>query len=73
MVNILYFDPFSTIVEDIAEIYDQLQKVLPEDTVIALPYGMSLMMNIPMEELINIRDLIDALIKMKENKDNNDL
>lgn len=73
MVNILYFDPFRTVVEDIPEICDYLQKTLPEDTIIALPYGMSLMMDVPVEELINIRDLIDALIKTKENGNNNDL
>lgn len=73
MVNILYFDPFRTVTEDIPEIYDQLQKVLPEDTIIALPYGMSLMMDVPVEELMYMRDSINALIKMKENENNNDL
>ena len=73
MVNILYFDPARTVTEDIPEICDYLQKALPEDTILALPYGMSLMMDVPIEELINIRDLINALIKMKENGNNNDL
>lgn len=42
----------------------QLQTVLPEeDSIMTLPYGIDVLLNVPKEELISIRNYIDNYLK----------
>lgn len=66
MTNVLYFDPNKVSLEMVAKTCENIHKLIPKDSLLALPYGTSLLMDVPVEELQRIKDSIDTIIEKKE-------
>ena len=76
MVNIFYFDIDKYDMDEVRGMYNQIAKVLPpEDTIVAIPKGCNLYLDVPIDMLYYYRQMFDDLIeeRQRSNIDKNDL
>ena len=76
MINIFSFDIDKYDMDEIREIYDEIQKILPsEDILIAIPKNCNLYLDVPIEQLYYYRQIFDDIIqdRLRSNMDKNDL
>lgn len=66
MINILKVDTNKIDIDTTYKIATQLRKVLnEEDVVLVLPYGIDVLLDVPIEEIISIRDNLNEIIKSR--------
>jgi len=66
MINILKVDTNKIDIDTTYKIATQLRKVLnEEDVVLVLPYGIDILLDVPIEEIISIRDNLNEIIKSR--------
>ena len=66
MTHIIKFDPERTVLEELRATADQLREILPkDDMLIVLPYGVDLLMDVPVDELIVIRNHLNEIINSR--------
>jgi len=66
MINILKVDTNKIDTDTTYKIATQLHKVLnEEDVVLVLPYGIDVLLDVPIEEIISIRDNLNEIIKSR--------
>ncbi len=66
MFNILKFDINKIDVNTVYEIANDLKSVLDDgDTIIALPYGIDILLDVPIEEIISIRNSLNEIIESR--------
>lgn len=66
MFNIIKFDINKIDVNTVYEIANNLKSVLDDgDTIIVLPYGIDILLDVPIEEIISIRNSLNEIIKSR--------
>ena len=66
MIYILKYDPNKIALEDVSESFVNLRKVLSEeDKIYAMLYGMDILMDVPIEEIIKIRNELNEVINAR--------
>lgn len=66
MINILKVDTNKVDIDTACRAAEQLRKVLnEEDVILVLPYGIDILLDVPIEEIISIRDNLDKIIKSR--------
>ncbi len=66
MINILKVDTNKIDTDTTYKVATQLRKVLnEEDVVLVLPYGIDVLLDVPIEEIISIRDNLNEIIKSR--------
>ena len=70
MINILKIDTNRVEVEETYDLVKGLQEVLDEkDSIIVLPYGIDLLLDVPIEEVISVRDSLNRIIESRSQHD----
>lgn len=66
MICILKYDPNKIDLSSIYESFNNLRKALSEgDKLYAIPYGMDMLMDVPIEEIIKIRNDLNEIINAR--------
>lgn len=66
MICILKYDPNKIDLSSIYENFNNLRKALSEeDKIYAIPYGMDILMDVPIEEIIKIRNELNEVINAR--------
>ena len=72
MFNILKVDTNKIELNEAYDIALELRKVLgKDDAVLVLPYGIDILLDVPIEEIISIRDTLNSVIESRSQQ--NDL
>lgn len=61
-VHLVKFDPETVEVAKVHEAVKQIKKMFKQDLVIAYPYGLDLLLDIPVEEIIKMRNELNEII-----------
>ena len=76
MIDIFYYDIDKYDIDEIRQMYDNVKKALPEeDVLIAIPKGINLYLDVPIDTLYYYRKMLDDIIeeRQRRNADKNDL
>ena len=66
MIHILKFDSETIPLDSLETYFKNLKEVLDkDDIVIAFPYGIDFLYNIPIDEVINMRNQLDEIINSR--------
>lgn len=66
MIYILKYDPNKIDLNSVYESFNSLRKSLSEeDKMYAIPYGMDILMDVPIEEIIKIRNDLNEIINAR--------
>lgn len=66
MICILKYDPNTIDLNSVYESFNNLRKSLSdEDKIYAIPYGMDILIDAPIEEIIKIRDELNEIINAR--------
>ena len=66
MICILKYDPNKIDLDSVQESFNNLRKVLSEeDKIYAIPYGMDILMDTPIEEIIKLRNDLNEIINAR--------
>lgn len=66
MIHIIKYDPYKISVESIKNSYDILRQYLPEnDELFCVPYGMDILMDVPIEAIIKLRNDLNEIINAR--------
>ena len=66
MICILKYDPNKIDLNSVYESFNNLRKNLSEgDKIYAIPYGMDILMDVPIEEIIKIRNELNEIINAR--------
>jgi len=66
MICILKYDPNKIDLNSVYESFNNLRKSLSEgDKIYAIPYGMDILMDVPIEEIIKIRNELNEIINAR--------
>ena len=69
MINIFSYDVDKYDLDDIRQMFENIKKVLPEeDTLIAVPKGCNLYIDVPIEILYYYRKLFDDIIEERQRR-----
>ena len=66
MTHIVKYDINRVKLENVFSEYKKMTELFPGDKFIVLPYGIYILFDVPLEQLIETRDLLNSIIDKRE-------